>query len=91
MKVDPRNLRVAEAVRLLNSTPLGEVVQPHLVYRHLNRAAYNQLHVAAERELRIIPGATHLFPEPGKLELVAEMAAEWFVRHLSPTTHGTAE
>lgn len=40
MKVDPRNLRVAEAVRLLNSTPLGEVVQPHLVYRHLNRAAY---------------------------------------------------
>lgn len=40
MKVDPRQLRVAEAVRLLNSTPLGEVVQPHVVYRHLNRAAY---------------------------------------------------
>lgn len=40
MKVDPRNLRVAEAVRLLNSTPLGEVVQPHVVYRHLNRAGY---------------------------------------------------
>ncbi len=40
MKIDPRQLRVAEAVRLLNSTPLGEVVQPHVVYRHLNRAAY---------------------------------------------------
>ena len=40
MKFDPRQLRVAEAVRLLNSTPLGEVVQPHVVYRHLNRAAY---------------------------------------------------
>lgn len=40
MKMDPRQLRVAEAVRLLNSTPLGEVVQPYLVYRHLNRAAY---------------------------------------------------
>jgi len=40
VKVDPRNLRVAEAVRLLNSTPLGEVVQPQVVYRHLNRAAY---------------------------------------------------
>jgi hypothetical protein len=40
VKVDPRQLRVAEAVRLLNSTPLGEVVQPHVVYRHLNRAAY---------------------------------------------------
>jgi len=36
--VDPRQLRVAEAVRLLNATPLGEVVQPHVVYRHLNRA-----------------------------------------------------
>jgi hypothetical protein len=31
---------VAEAVRLLNNTPLGEVIQPHVVYRHLNRAAY---------------------------------------------------
>lgn len=40
MKMDPRQLRVAEAVRLLNSTPLGEVVQPHMVYRHLNRVAY---------------------------------------------------
>ena len=40
MKVDPRQLRVAEAVRLLNSTPLGEVVQAHVVYRHLNRAGY---------------------------------------------------
>ena len=40
MTIDPRNLRVAEAVRLLNSTPLGEVVQPHVVYRHLNRAGY---------------------------------------------------
>jgi hypothetical protein len=40
LKVDPRQLRVAESVRLLNSTPLGEVVQPHVVYRHLNRAAY---------------------------------------------------
>ncbi|MGD9632364.1 MAG: dienelactone hydrolase family protein [Pirellulales bacterium] len=56
----------------------------------LNRAACNQLHAAAERELRIIPGATHLFPEPGKLEQVAAMAAEWFVRHLSPTTHAAA-
>ncbi|MEI8197726.1 MAG: hypothetical protein WCI73_17670, partial [Phycisphaerae bacterium] len=36
--MDPRQLRVAEAVRLLNSSPLGEVVQPHVVYRHLNSA-----------------------------------------------------
>ncbi len=38
--IDPRRLRAAEAVRLLNATPLGEVAQAHLVYRHLNRAAY---------------------------------------------------
>lgn len=51
MKVDPRQLRVAEAVRLLNATPLGEVVQPHLVYRHMNRAAYK---IAAPGNLRRI-------------------------------------
>lgn len=31
VKIDPRQLRVAETVRLLNSTPIGEVVQPHVV------------------------------------------------------------
>ena len=30
----------------------------------------------------IVPGATHLFPEPGKLERVAELARDWFTRHL---------
>jgi Phage terminase large subunit (GpA) len=39
-KFDPRRLRVAEAVRLLNATPLGEVVQPSTVSRHLARAAF---------------------------------------------------
>jgi len=33
------------------------------------------------KELRLIPGATHLFEEPGALEEVAEMAAEWFELH----------
>ncbi len=40
MAIDVKHLRAAEAVRLLNSTPLGEVVQPNLVYRHLNRGGY---------------------------------------------------
>jgi putative phosphoribosyl transferase len=34
-------------------------------------------------ELRIVPGATHLFEEPGTLEHVARLAAEWFARHLA--------
>jgi putative phosphoribosyl transferase len=35
------------------------------------------------KELIVIPGATHLFPEPGTLEEVARLAGEWFVRHLT--------
>lgn len=34
------------------------------------------------KDLRIIPGATHLFEEPGTLEQVARLAGEWFVRYL---------
>jgi putative phosphoribosyl transferase len=36
------------------------------------------------KELVIVPGATHLFEEPGTLEEVARLAKEWFVRHLVP-------
>jgi len=46
----------------------------------LNEAAYRALR--CEKDLRIVPGATHLFEEPGALEAVAALAAEWFVRHL---------
>lgn len=35
-----------------------------------------------ERQLRIVPGATHLFEEPGRLEQVARLSSEWFSRHL---------
>lgn len=47
----------------------------------LNEQAMELLEV--EKELRIIPGATHLFEEPGALEEVARLAADWFVRHLA--------
>jgi putative phosphoribosyl transferase len=49
----------------------------------LNRQAYDVL--ACEKELVIVPGATHLFEEPGTLEQVAEHAAQWFSRHLKST------
>jgi dienelactone hydrolase len=39
---------------------------------------------AREKQLVIVPGATHLFEEPGTLEQVAELARDWFTRHLSP-------
>jgi dienelactone hydrolase len=47
----------------------------------LNKKAYAQLR--CEKELRIVPGATHLFDEPGTLEEVARLAVGWFDRHLS--------
>ena len=46
----------------------------------LNQLAYDQLH--CEKELVIVPGATHLFEEPGTLEEVARQAAAWFAKHL---------
>jgi len=45
----------------------------------LNQAAYAELH--CEKQLAIVPGATHLFEETGTLEEVAALAAAWFVRH----------
>jgi pimeloyl-ACP methyl ester carboxylesterase len=47
----------------------------------LNRMAAGQLR--CEKELVIVPGATHLFEEPGALDEVARLAREWFQRHLA--------
>lgn len=47
----------------------------------MNREALAQLD--APKQLKIIPGATHLFEEPGTLERVAQLAREWFMQHLS--------
>jgi dienelactone hydrolase len=46
----------------------------------LNRQALGML--AGEARLEIVPGATHLFEEPGALERVALLARDWFLRHL---------
>jgi len=40
------------------------------------------------KHLAIVPGATHLFEEPGTLEEVARLAAEWFTRHLGAQEAG---
>ncbi len=47
----------------------------------LNRRALAQL--TCEARLEVVPGATHLFVEPGTLERVASLAAMWFTRYLS--------
>jgi len=68
---------------------LGHVPAPTLlivggedhVVIELNRLALDQL-AAKEKQLIIVPGATHLFEEPGALEEVARLAAKWFTQHL---------
>jgi pimeloyl-ACP methyl ester carboxylesterase len=46
----------------------------------MNQQAFAKL--PCPKELVIVPGATHLFEEPGTLEQVAELASQWFRRHL---------
>ena len=70
---------------------LGHVMAPTLLIVgsldgpviRMNEDAYAQLRCM--KELKIIPGATHLFEEPGKLEDVATLAAKWFLKHLQET------
>jgi putative phosphoribosyl transferase len=55
----------------------------------LNRQA--QAKMRCENQLVIIPGATHLFEEPGMLEQVIELASEWFISHLHHDTGGVSK
>jgi predicted phosphoribosyltransferase len=50
----------------------------------LNRTAMD--HMRCERRLAVVPGATHLFSEPGTLEHAARLASSWFAQHLRPST-----
>jgi pimeloyl-ACP methyl ester carboxylesterase len=70
-------MRVLERVRAPTLLIVGGYDE---VVIDLNRQAYDAL--AATKELVIVPGATHLFEEPGTLEEVARLATEWFQRYL---------
>jgi dienelactone hydrolase len=52
----------------------------------LNEEAYRKLR--CPKEMKIVPGATHLFEEPGALEAVARYAADWFSLYLAPGRQG---
>jgi dienelactone hydrolase len=73
---------------------LSKVVAPTLlivgskdtIVLELNRQAFAQL--AGEKRLEIIPGATHLFEEPGALESVAQLARNWFFFHMTRAQSG---
>jgi hypothetical protein len=48
----------------------------------LNREALDRLEASQNRELALVPDATHLFEEPGALEEGARLAGDWFTKHL---------
>ncbi len=75
---------VAAAERPLQIAAVVVVGGRDRVVLELNRSAAEQLGV--EQRLEIVPDATHLFEEPGALERVAALAADWFRRWLAPDT-----
>ncbi len=79
----------------LAAESLGEVVSPTLLIvggadwqvLELNEQAAKLLR--CEQQVAVVPGATHLFEEPGALERVAELAGDWFSRHLTAAEAAT--
>jgi putative phosphoribosyl transferase len=72
----------AEELPNVRSPTLLIVGGPDNVVIEQNEQAMRQM--KAPVRLEIVPGATHLFEEPGGLEQVARLAREWFVRYLTP-------
>lgn len=70
-----------EALRDVTSPTLLIVGNQDTMVVDLNREAYAQLR--CEKKLELVPGATHLFEEPGTLEQVARLATKWFASHVS--------
>jgi dienelactone hydrolase len=70
-----------EALRRVTAPTLLIVGGNDLEVLRLNRQALAML--PGEAQLEIVPGATHLFEEPGALERVAALARDWFLRYLS--------
>jgi pimeloyl-ACP methyl ester carboxylesterase len=71
-----RKLRAVRAPTLLVVGGDDDEVLTH------NRRALEELD--CEKQLAVVPHATHLFEEPGTLAEAARLAAEWFARHLHP-------
>lgn len=71
----------AEALPLVRSPTLFLVGAQDIEVLQLNRQAAARL--MAPHALQVVPGATHLFEEPGTLEQAAHLARDWFLKHLS--------
>lgn len=76
-----------EALPRVTAATLLIVGERDKVVLRLNRQAFDRLE-AEKKDLAIVPGATHLFEEPGTLEQVAWLAARWFQRHWQQASSG---
>lgn len=73
-----------EALRRVKAPTLLIVGGRDVPVIEMNEEAYAWLR--CEKGMKIVPGASHLFEEPGALEQVARLAADWFKTHLQPRT-----
>jgi dienelactone hydrolase len=71
-----------DALPLVKAPTLFIVGGRDLAVLEMNRAAMARMRTVTR--LEIVPGATHLFEEPGTLETVAHLARDWFLRYLPP-------
>jgi putative phosphoribosyl transferase len=71
-----------EFLRLVRQPTLVIVGGNDPTVSQLNRQAIAKL--SGPTRLEVVPGASHLFEEPGALELVARLARDWFLAHLTP-------
>ncbi|HEY0029882.1 MAG TPA: alpha/beta hydrolase [Bacteroidia bacterium] len=71
---------LAASIELVKAPVLLIVGSLDPVVIELNERAYALLH--GEKRIEIVKGASHLFEEPGKLDAVAALAADWFEKHL---------
>jgi dienelactone hydrolase len=71
-----------EALAKVNSPTLLIVGGSDYDVLQMNRDAYARL--KCEKNLEIVEGASHLFEEPGKMDIVSKLAANWFEKYLKP-------
>ncbi len=70
------------ALRKVRAPTLFIVGGDDEIVLELNKEALDQMQSGSEKKMIVVPGATHLFEEPGAIEYAARLAREWFSEHL---------
>jgi pimeloyl-ACP methyl ester carboxylesterase len=79
---------VGEALKKVQAPTLFIVGGLDEIVIDLNEQAFERIPPTSEKKLIIVPGASHLFEEPGTLEYVAQLARDWFKTHLNKVSVG---